>query len=29
LLYSDYNLSLEQGKTVFTAILKINLGSHV
>lgn len=29
LLYKDYNLSLQQGESVFTAILKINLGSHV
>ena len=29
LLYKDYNLSLQQGGSVFTAILKINLGSHV
>jgi len=29
LLYSDYNLSIQQGTTDFTAILKINLGSHV
>lgn len=29
LLYTDYNLSLEQGESVFTAILKINLASHV
>lgn len=29
LLYTDYNLSVEQGDTVFTASLKINLASHV
>lgn len=29
LLYTDYQLLLQQGKTAFTAILKINLGSHV
>ena len=29
LLYKDYNLSLQQGESVFTAILKIKLGSHV
>lgn len=29
LLYTDYNLSVEQGDTVFTADLKINLSSHV
>ncbi|HEX8677308.1 MAG TPA: histidine kinase [Segetibacter sp.] len=29
LLYKDYNLSLQQSESVFTAILKINLGSHV
>jgi LytS/YehU family sensor histidine kinase len=29
LLYKDYNLSIQQGDSVFTAILKINLASHV
>jgi len=29
LLYKDYNLSIQQGESVFTAILKINLASHV
>jgi LytS/YehU family sensor histidine kinase len=29
LLYTDYHLSLEETKTTFTAILKINLASHV
>ena len=29
LLYTDYNLSVQQGDSVFTATLKINLGSHV
>ncbi|GAB3513040.1 hypothetical protein GCM10027442_25470 [Emticicia fontis] len=29
LLYSDYKLSVEQDNSVFTAVLKINLGSHV
>lgn len=29
LLYTDYNLSIEQGNFVFTAVLKINLASHV
>lgn len=29
LLYTDYNLSFQQGGSVFTAILKINLASHV
>ena len=29
LLYTDYNLSVEPGSSVFTAILKINLSSHV
>jgi sensor histidine kinase YesM len=29
LLYTDYKLSTQQGDTVFTAILKINLASHV
>ncbi len=29
LLYTDYNLSLYQDETVFTATLKINLASHV
>jgi len=29
LLYTDYNLSVQQGGSVFTAILKINLASHV
>ncbi len=29
LLFTDYNLSVEQGESVFTAILKINLASHV
>jgi two-component system LytT family sensor kinase len=29
LLYTDYNLTVEQGESVFTAILKINLASHV
>jgi sensor histidine kinase YesM len=29
LLYTDYKLSLEQGNFEFTAVLKINLASHV
>jgi len=29
LLYSDYNLSVQNGDSAFTAILKINLASHV
>ena len=29
LLYTDYDLSVQQGEAVFTAILKINLASHV
>jgi two-component system LytT family sensor kinase len=29
LLYTDYDLSVQQGPTIFTATLKINLGSHV
>ena len=29
LLYADYNLSVSQGNSVFTATLKINLASHV
>ncbi len=29
LLYTDFNLSIQQGDAVFTAILKINLASHV
>ena len=29
LLYSDYSLSVQQGESVFTATLKINLASHV
>lgn len=29
LLYRDYNLSVERGKSIFTAALKINLASHV
>ncbi|HVK96569.1 MAG TPA: histidine kinase [Flavisolibacter sp.] len=29
LLYRDYDLSFHQGKSVFTATLKINLASHV
>jgi two-component system LytT family sensor kinase len=29
LLYTDYNLFVEQGESVFTATLKINLASHV
>ncbi len=29
LLYTDYNLSVEQVESVFTATLKINLASHV
>lgn len=29
LLYTDYNLSLQQGESVFTATLKINIASHV
>jgi len=29
LLYTDYNLSLEHGDSAFTALLKINLASHV
>jgi len=28
LLYKEYNLSLQQGQSVFTAYLKINLASH-
>ncbi len=28
-LYTDYNLSVQQSETVFTATLKINLSSHV
>jgi sensor histidine kinase YesM len=29
LLYKDFNLSVQQGESVFTAALKINLASHV
>jgi LytS/YehU family sensor histidine kinase len=29
LLYTDFNLSVQQGGSVFTATLKINLASHV
>ncbi|GAA4460464.1 hypothetical protein GCM10023189_35610 [Nibrella saemangeumensis] len=29
LLYTDYNLSVQPGESVFTATLKINLASHV
>ncbi|HVE61125.1 MAG TPA: histidine kinase [Chitinophagaceae bacterium] len=29
LLYTDYNLSVQQGQSEFTATLKINLASHV
>lgn len=29
LLYTDYNLSVQQGNAVFTTTLKINLSSHV
>jgi LytS/YehU family sensor histidine kinase len=29
LLYTDFNLSVQQGDSEFTAILKINLASHV
>jgi sensor histidine kinase YesM len=29
LLYTDYNLSVQQGVSEFTAVLKINLASHV
>ena len=29
LLYTDYNLSLQPGDSIFTATLKINLASHV
>lgn len=29
LLYTDYNLSVQQGDSEFTAVLKINLTSHV
>jgi two-component system LytT family sensor kinase len=29
LLYTDYDLSVQQGESVFTATLKINLSSHV
>ena len=29
LLYTDYNLSAQQGESAFTATLKINLTSHV
>jgi len=29
LLYTDYNLFVQQGESVFTATLKINLASHV
>ena len=29
LLYTDYNLSVQQGKDEFTSSLKINLASHV
>jgi LytS/YehU family sensor histidine kinase len=29
LLYTDYDLSVQQGESEFTATLKINLASHV
>jgi len=29
LLYTDYNLAVQQGESIFTATLKINLASHV
>jgi LytS/YehU family sensor histidine kinase len=29
LLYRDYNISVHQGGSVFTAVLQINLNSHV
>ncbi len=29
LLYTDYDLSVQQGNSEFTSILKINLASHV
>lgn len=29
LLFTDYDLSIEQGESIFTATLKINLASHV
>lgn len=29
LLYTDYNLTVQHGESMFTAILKINLASHV
>jgi len=29
LQYTDYSLSIQQGESVFTATLKINLASHV
>src|SRR5262249_54043962 len=29
LLYTDYDLSVQQGESVFTSALKINLASHV
>jgi LytS/YehU family sensor histidine kinase len=29
LLYKDYSLSVQQGESVFTSTLKINLASHV
>ena len=29
LLYNDYNLSVQQDESAFTATLKINLASHV
>ena len=29
LLFKEYDLSVQQGKSVFTAVLKINLASHV
>jgi len=29
LLYTDFNLSLQQGESIFTTNLKINLASHV
>lgn len=29
LQYTDYSLSIQQGESVFTAVLKINLASHV
>jgi len=29
LLYQEYDLSVQQNDSVFTAVLKINLASHV